>query len=722
MHTLPEHELLLVLLALAVILAVGRGTAELARRFNQPEVLGELLGGFLLGPSVFGSVCAPLYQKLFLNHEVGSALSAMSWLGAILLLLLAGIEAEVRILKDHIKPGSFAALFAMVPSILVGMAFASAVTGPMHGDGLFLGIVLSVSAVSVAAKILMERATIRRDYAQVILAAGIGSEVCVWLLISVVAAMQHGNALQAGLRSTLCVIGFFAFLLTIGKRFTFWAMRRVNDMTFVNHGQVSLVLLLAFLCAATTHALGVHALLGAFAFGFLLSQSPRANIRLKQKLETFAVSLFAPIFFVLAGMRVDISQMKTLSAVGAIVALFLAATVVKVGMAALGAKLGGLRRLESLLVGLGVNYKGGTDVIVAILGTELGLLSQQSYTSYAVVSMLTVLVTPPLMALLEKRAKPSPEEQARLDREQAKRRAYLSDVERVLTPVIPELLPSFPAKILHTIAHTKHEEEEIFDITQMMLEPGERQTSNDQHPHVQEARERLTEAAELTTVELTHQQMPENENVVDEILNAAQDYRVMAIGARKPKPTEAALSLGRLQDALIDRSSADVLVLVHDGSPTINRRVKRVLVPVNGMEYSLAAADVAAYIAKSYDAELVLMNVMPRTRNQSDGSDLHPELRVAGHNILREASFRIERLGVHAIERVSSSDDAGAEILRELQRNRYQLLVMGSLHRTSTGSGLFLGAQTQQVLTRSPVPVLLLVSHLVTDPHQERAA
>src|SRR5579872_1616142 len=236
MQTLSEHQLLLALLALAVVLLISRSAGEIARRFDQPEVLGQLLGGFLLGPSVFGAILPAAYHALFFTGPVGFVMSGFSWIGAVLLLLVAGMEVDLQVLRSEARPGSLAAALAIVPSLAAGAIFAWFFLRAGASSALFLGIVLSVTAVSVAATILMEREQMRRRYAQVILAAGVGSEVLVWLFVSVVSAFRSASPLLAGVRSTAFAVAFFLFMMTAGRRFTFWAMRRVRDATWITNG------------------------------------------------------------------------------------------------------------------------------------------------------------------------------------------------------------------------------------------------------------------------------------------------------------------------------------------------------------------------------------------------------------------------------------------------------------------------------------------------------
>ena len=719
MQGLSESQLLFALLGIAAILVVGRGTAEVARRVGQPEVLGELIGGVILGPSLLGALFPGVYRALYLTPVVSTGMSLLSWVGAILLLLVAGLEVDLKILRAHARPGTLAAAFAIIPSIVAGTIFAVLVLGKAPGQGIFLGLVLSVTAVSVAAKILIERDALRRDYAQVIIAAGVASEVLVWLLIAVVSRLRAGTAVITGLEATIFAVAFFIVMMTLGRRFTNWAMRRTADLTFIVNGELSLVIVLTFVSAAITQALNLHALLGAFVFGVLLSQAPRATEQLKERIQTLVVGFFAPIFFVLAGMRVNVFQLGGAGGIGAalvaIVLLFLIATAIKVGMAALGARLGGLRWLESILVGIGLDLKGGTDVIVAILGAELGLLTVRIYTIYAVVAILTVLVAPPIIALLEPRVPPSREELARLNREEAKRRAYMPRLERVLVPVAPSLNSDPAAALVQAIAGAKRAEDEVFDITQLDLS-GAAAHSPDTVAvaGAAQAEQHLGGVADKETVELTHRaaDAETRDATVKAILDAEREHDLIALGASPPS-VGGAFTLGYVQDHVTDRARADVLMVVTGAAHrTFTRHsVGRILVAVNGFEYSLAAGDVAGYLAKATDAELVLfMSVRSRLDSLFWRERSHRQLLKNGYEVLRELAFCVGRLEVPLSERVEIGSDAGEVIVRELHRQRYDLVVMGAVDR-SADNRLYLGGPVETVLARGDTPTVLLISH-----------
>lgn len=709
MHGLTENDVLLSLLAFAILLLATRAMAELARRFNQPEVLGELLGGFLIGPSALGAIFPSFFHEIFGQVVVSQGMSLLSWIGAILLLLIAGIEADLVILREKAVPGFLAAAGAIGSSLLVTTFVAVKLMHRTPQSGFFLGLVYSVTAVSVVAKLLIERGTLRRGYAQVMLAAGIASEVLVWPLISVVSSLHSGgNAWIAGLRSAALAVAFFAFMLTLGRKFTFWAMRRVTDVTGIVNGELSLILLLVSLSAIATASAGLHPLLGAFLFGVLLSRAPRATVALKERIQALTVSFFAPIFFGLAGMRVNLFDLHGVQSIKGIVLLLFAVGLLKILFGFLGAKVGHMTVWESASIGVGLNLKGGSDVVVAIVGTELGLLSPDLYTMYAVVAILTVLITPPILARLSAKAIPDPLEIERLNHEEARRRAYFADMERILVPRVPELRPELIVSLIGQIAKAKSQQREIFDITELSthLSDGDEAA---QSRESQQVSKWLIRAVKHEHVGLEQQLIAKDP--LEAVFEAAKNQQVVFIGSSAVASDTSTLSFGPMHDALVRDAACDVLITVHSG--TVLPVPKRILVPVNGLEHSLAAADVAAYIATANNAELVLFNVA-HTREEAMfwKSGGQRDVLQRGYIVVREAEFRVARLGAWVSTRVQLGQDPAVAILEELKRRPYGMIVMGAIGRTSDG-GLALGSTIEHIMRETTIPRLLLASRSI---------
>ena len=710
MHGFSENQLLGAFLAIAVVLLVTRGMAELCRRIGQPEVLGELLGGFLIGPSVLGALFPGAFHTLFLNHAVALALQLLSWIGAILLLMIAGMEADLAILRQKVVPGLLAAAGAIGASVGIGTWLGIRVFGVEPTSAFFLGLVLSVTAVSVVAKLLIEREALRRDYAQVMLAAGIAGEVLVWPLISIVSSVQHkANAVAAGFKASALAIGFFLFMFTVGRRFLYWAMRRVADTIGIPNAELSLVLVLLCVSAASTMALGLHPLLGAFVFGVLLGKAPRATLALKERIQAITIACFAPVFFGLAGMRVNLFNLRGASSIKAILILFFIAGIAKIAFGFLGALAGKLPVWEAAAVGVGLNLKGGTDVVVAIVGTELLLLSSDLYTTYAVVAILTVIATPSAINWLAAKTRPGEEELKRLNREEARKLAYLADRERVLLPMAGEFLPALSAKIVSSIATAKHAENELFDVTELTFGQDLSLTQSATASDVVEAASLLSHTSDFEHVGLERVTARE-EDFFHSLRKASEGHHLLAMGTTRVDGA-VGLSFGEAQDRVLHETNTDVLLTVC-ATHTLPE-IRRVLVPINGLHHAFAAADVAAYIAKGCDAELVLLAVVaPRLGPLFWKERKHRDLLQAGYTITREASSRVNRLGVKVVERVVLSDNPPEAILAELEGQPHDLLVLGGVMRSSD-QGLSLGGTTEHLLTAVKIPRVLLLSRTV---------
>ena len=689
----PELDLLAFLLGLGVLLAVGRLAGEAARRLRQPEVLGQLVAGVLLGPTLLGQVNA--WQDVLTSGGSGIALEGVAEVGALLLLFVAGLEVDLQTMRDQARPGAYVAGTAIVPSLVAGPFVAAWLFGSSFEEGAYLGVVLSVTALSVVGQLFISRGSTARRYAQLVLAGGVAAEVLVWLLVAVVSALESGDAFSRGALSLLAAVAFFAFAVVVGRPLVQRTMRLSADQLGVPFGQLSLVLGLLLLFGATTQALGLHSLLGAFVLGVLLRRAPRVNKRLNERVEGLTVGVFAPVFFVLAGTRVDLTTLDR-EGVEATALLFLVVTAVKVLPTMLGAMAGKLPALEGLAVGVAMATKGGTDVVVAILGFQLDLLSQEVFTAYTVVALLTVVVVPPALVALEKAAPVSPEEQEKLVAEEAESRAYVPQLERVLVPVHSELRPALAVDVVEHLALSQNDRGKSFDITELQVEVAARTRPDDSVT----GRDVITRAPGVAVAQRTVQK---DHSLVDAVLKASEGHDLIAVGA--PLAVEGG-GFGPVVDEIVERSTVDVLVVCSDGRHLPWSRIKRVMVPTNGLDHAMHAADVAGYLAEGADAELVAVSVQREELRQGSTG-------VRGVARLSELRFRLARLNVRLTTKVRYANEVGAALLEELRREReapFGLVVMGGLDRTGDGSA-WLGPTIDAVLQRGDVPTVVLVQH-----------
>ncbi|HET9690168.1 MAG TPA: cation:proton antiporter [Acidimicrobiales bacterium] len=704
MPSLDGAQLTAFLAALAVVVVVARVGGEAARRLHQPEVLGELLGGVLLGPSLLGWVAPAVERFLFSGRGAGFALSGISFVGALLVLLAAGLEVDLPLLRHHLRPGVLAAAFAIVPSAAAGAAVGAGVLHLPVRSAAFLGIVVSVSAISVAAKLLIEGGNTRREFAQVILAGGIATELAAWILVSTAAGTRTGSPWMVAAQTLLVAVAFFCAAVVVGPRLVNRSMRAAADRAVVTGAPLSLVLVLTLAVSAVTEALGLHALLGAFVVGVLLSRSPRSNHLLADRLHALTVSLFGPVFFTLAGTHVDLRALGSVHALVAVAVLLVVATTVKVGFVTLGTRLGGVRGAQALLVGVGLNAKGGTDVVVAILGNQLHLLPSAAYTDYTVAAIVTVIATPGLMRALERRSPPSPAEQRRLQREVVASKAYSSSIERVLVPVLEELRPNLAIDVLEQLALSDERPGVTLDVT--ALQPGPGAAAGGSRQEVLAASVAASAVLDAEpNVEVTTARLGRHDDPIEGIVAAAGRYDLVAIGATAGP---GAALFGPAADAVVHRSPTDVLV-VHGPRrhlPWISMR--RVLVPTNGTAAAEAAADLAGFLAQQSEAELVLLHVSPDVSTPAGRHRRAAASRAAtGH--VDDLAGVLDRFSVPVRTRLVTAAGPADAILDEVDRGGYDLVVMGATDRGS-GDEPFLGHTVQAVVAAAALPTIVLVS------------
>ncbi|MGH3832708.1 MAG: universal stress protein, partial [Pseudonocardiaceae bacterium] len=418
---------------------------------------------------------------------------------------------------------------------------------------------------------------------------------------------------------------------------------------------------------------------------------------LREQVRGVTFTVFAPVFFALAGAQVDLRQLGNSQTLASVALLLVVATVVKIGLAAVGARLGGFRGLRPLLVGVGINAKGGSDVVVAILGHQLGLLSGLAYTSYTVVAIITVLFTPTLMRVLERRSPASGAERQRLEKEQATERAYTSTVERVLVPEAAELYPGLAIDLLENLALSQNRANRPLDITRLAM--AETATTVGDRGADLRASPVLNRAED---VHLFDSKLDRGQDLLAGIEEASARHDLTAIGAH-PQPGQP--TLGELADSVIHRCHSDVLAVVTLDGQLSWPSVRRILVPTNGLPAAEAAADLGGLLAESSNAELVLLNVTaPRPRSHV-GSPLAPASAVH----LKGLSQLLTRLDIRQRHRIRHGNFPGDEILAEITESGADLVVLGCTDR-GHGAYSYLGDTVERLLTTCPVPLILLVT------------
>src|SRR4051794_28925696 len=346
----PSEFLLLVQVML--LITIGRGLGEIMQRIGQPSVIGELLAGLLLGPSLFGWLWPEAQRAIFPpTPEQKAMIEGVAQFGILLLLLLTGMETYLTLVR---KVGR-AAVTISVAGILVPFACGFTLgqflpeTLLPHPEArlvasLFLGSALSISSVKIVAVVVREMKFMRRNVGQIIVATAIIDDTIGWIIIAMIFSLASQGTLDVWSvgKAVLGTLAFLGVSFTIGRRLVFQLIRWANDHLLSSAAVISVILLLMSGMALMTHLIGVHTVLGAFVAGVLVGESPILTKQIDERLRGLITALFMPVFFGLAGLSADLTLLKNPHLLLLTAALVLIASIGKFGGAYFGGAMGGL--------------------------------------------------------------------------------------------------------------------------------------------------------------------------------------------------------------------------------------------------------------------------------------------------------------------------------------------------------------------------------------------
>jgi Kef-type K+ transport system membrane component KefB/mannitol/fructose-specific phosphotransferase system IIA component (Ntr-type) len=417
MESLSAHDLTIIFLALAVMLGAARLLGEIARRLHQPAVLGEILAGLILGPTILGRLLPETQAALFpAQGNVPLVLDGISSLAVTLFMLVAGMEVDLSSALRQGKATLHIAIWGMVLPFALGWGVADffpglLTSGPVPGGvvfPLFIATALSISALPVIAKILKDLALIKTDFGAVIVSAATINDLVGWMLFAMVLGfVRTTGATPFGGFPILWVVAmtltYVAVILTLGR----WAIHRMMPMlqahTSWPGGVLGFALTGALASAAFTEFIGIHAIFGAFLFGVAFGDTSHLRERTRSTLDQFISFIFAPLFFASIGLKVDFISNFSLSTVLVVLVIAVAG---KLGGCYLAGVLGGMGRRESLAVGFAQNARGAMEIILGLLALHAGIIDESLFVALVVMAMLTSLAAGWTMEKVLNRPKP----------------------------------------------------------------------------------------------------------------------------------------------------------------------------------------------------------------------------------------------------------------------------------------------------------------------------
>lgn len=740
------------------LMVVGRLLGEAMLRLRQPAVMGQLIAGLLLGPSLFGLLLPDVQHALFpKNPEQKAMIDAISQFGILLLLLLTGMETDLKLVRQTGRASLFASLMGIVIPFLCGVGLGEMLPDSMLPDpgkrlitSLFLGTALSIASVKIVAMVVREMNFMRRVVGQVILASAIIDDSIGWIIVSIIFSLAlHGSVETVSLaQSVIGTIAFMVASLTIGRRAVFFVIRWVNDNFVSEFAVITAILVIMGIMSLITYLIGVHTVLGAFVAGILVGESPILTRHIDEQLRGIITAFFAPVFFGIAGLTADLTILADPKIALLTVGLILIASIGKFTGAFVGAELGGLTRREGFALACGMNARGSTEVIIATVGLSMGALNQDLFTMIVAMAVLTTTAMPPTLRWALGRIPMRKEEKQRLEREELEAKGFVPNLERLLIAVDDSPNGQFASRVAGVLAGThgmpttilhipdaskiegampddpekvsaaadkqkKAEETKGSDTkdekTEKTIEKHEEkaekagdtvQQAAAQIKSKQKKEEKVDNPVEITT--LVHEQ-PSPATIAEE---AKKGYDAFIIGLEKTSKRSAEFDAG-VANLAKGFDGPLIITAVRDDLQKKPNGKLSIIVPVNGTEPSRRAAEVAITMARATKAPITVLYVAARTASRRG---MRRGIRNRRHEeaILKDIVAIADGYNMSIRTAVVAERAADEAILAEIARRNHNLVVLGVGRRP--GEKLFFGDTAAALLEKSQRSLLFVAS------------
>jgi K+:H+ antiporter len=399
------HSFKLLIAQIATILIVARLMGWLFRKLHQPAVIGEMVAGILLGPSLFGWVAPAVSITLFPPESLGS-LNSLSQIGLLLFMFLVGLELDLKQLREMGRTAIITSQVSIIAPFVLGFLLAlylyprvSDLNVSFTGFALFMSIAMSVTAFPVLARILTERNLLRTRVGALAITCAAVNDVTAWLILAGIIVIVRSSGLSLPLWMTLVGLGAFVLaMLMIVKP----ALQRLTALYerqgSLTHNSLALILLVLLASGWVTESLGVHALFGAFLAGVVMPRHHGLSAELWQKLEALTVTLLLPLYFAFTGLRSSFLLIVGANMLFYCALIIALAIIGKLGGSLVAARINGMSWRESAAVGVLMNTRGLVELIILNIGLDLGILSPALFSIMVLMALVTTFMTSPLLS------------------------------------------------------------------------------------------------------------------------------------------------------------------------------------------------------------------------------------------------------------------------------------------------------------------------------------
>ena len=391
------------LLQIIVILVAARLFGFLFKKIRQPAVIGEVVAGIFLGPSILGAWFPGLTRFLFPKISLPN-LQFFSQLGIILFMFVIGMELDLKVLKTKVRAAVIISHASIIIPYALGMGLAFFLYREYAPDNigflsfsLFLGIAMSITAFPVLARILRERGMTGTNIGTIAIACAAADDVTAWFILAGVISIVKAGSSVSALITMIMALTYIVIMLKLVKPFLQRVSKHTAEGQTLSLEMVALMFGVFLLSAYTTEVIGIHALFGAFMGGIIMPSSANFRKLLTDKIEYVSLGLLLPLFFAFSGLRTQIGLLNTIHAWEVCAVLIFIAILGKFGGSMFAARFVGLSWKDSIVIGALINTRGLMELIILNIGYDLGVLNSEIFTMMVIMALVTTFMTGPVL-------------------------------------------------------------------------------------------------------------------------------------------------------------------------------------------------------------------------------------------------------------------------------------------------------------------------------------
>jgi Kef-type K+ transport system membrane component KefB/nucleotide-binding universal stress UspA family protein len=709
---------------LVVLMVVGRLLGEAVIHIGQPSIMGQLLAGILLGPSVLGALWPDLQHAIFpAAKEQKAMLDAVAQFGILLLLLLTGMETDLALVRKVGRAAISISLTGVAIPFACGAALGWLMPAALLPDpdkrlltALFLGTALSISSIKIVAAIVREMGFTRRNLGQVIVSSAILEDTIGWIIIAITFGLAQAGEIDV-MSVAKSVIGTAIFLVasfTIGRRIVFQLIRLANDHFASEFPVITTILVIMGIMALTTHLIGVHTVLGAFVAGVLIGESPILTKHIDEQLRGMIAAFFMPVFFASAGLSADLTVLKDPQLLLMTLGLIAIASIGKFAGAFIGGEIGGLTRREAFALACGMNARGSTEVIVATIGLSMGALTQSLFTMILTMAVVTTMAMPPMLRFALARVPMRKSERERLEREELEAKGFVANLERLLVAIDDSANGRFATRLAGLLASGRglpttvltlspaKDGEAAGDRAEQTVKAAAEDTKRAEPKQDARRKAKEDEPAPVDVLVRKHD-APHEEAVARE---AKRGYGLLFVGVTNTRARNGALHRDVARIAASFEGPLAVVSAQGEHLRDPEQSPLEILVPVNGTDVSRRAAEVAIAIARACNSPIAALSVSTTTPTRK-----RPRLRARQEQqaIVKDIVAMADPYDVKVKAAVRADTAPADAILAEAKKAGDGLLIIMGVSRRP-GDTLSFGDTAAAVLEHAPGSVLFVAS------------